>query len=166
MAAGPAGLLTGLSRYRAVPNGVTNTDQVGAHWLSALPTCRPCQEGKSTKTASSLWLCERTPKIAQFVEITSIALCKQNVYIHIHRGAVDNCGKLLWTNLWGMWKTMSYQQLFRPCVFHRGCEQLCIGRCINPVSAGRRLKLRQPEPPENIGAKSGRWYYFVVDFPL
>lgn len=42
-----------------------------------------------------------------------------------------SCGKGLWKNLWRLWKSVGFQQLFRVFPTLHLPQKPCIGRCIN-----------------------------------
>ena len=54
------------------------------------------------------------------------------LYIHFF----PPCGNSLWTNLWIMWKSVRFQQLF--LIFTTGAALwiICIAGCIEPVQTG------------------------------
>ena len=51
-----------------------------------------------------------------------------------------SCGKDLWKNLWILWKSVGFQQLFRVFTISRPQEKDCICQCIYE-SAGKNIKL-------------------------
>ena len=80
----------------------------GFNWLQS--SYNPCQGGNFCTRDNPLvkfTLCEKIHILSHFVEAD---------YVNTHPllTAGDNCGKLLWKTMWIMWKSMSFQQVFRP----------------------------------------------------
>ena len=80
----------------------------GFNWLQS--SYNPCQGGNFCTSPSPL--VKFTP--AEKIHILSIFVEAHYVNSQGLLTPGDNCGKLLWTTMWIMWKSMSYQQVFPP----------------------------------------------------
>ena len=74
---------------------------------------------------------EKIGKREQFVEID-----------YVNPGCISTapfpCGKVLWKNMWRMWKSVSFQQLFRSP--EKGGS--AVENCVYPVAYGMEIRLR------------------------
>ena len=112
-------------------------------------------------------LCPRkSSRNCTICQILAGALCKPgNEYPHfLHNCAI--CGKAMWTTMWRMWKTLSFQHHFGIGSFPQPPGKNCITRCISTLRDKTFQRLRRRIPPVKIRRKSGESFENVGKIPF
>ena len=75
--------------------------------------------------------------------------------------SVSNCGQLLCTTVWRMWKTLVFQQLFESGAILPNLRKSCISRCISRCTGSTPHKLSHRSTAGKNPVSRGSWVVFV-----